>query len=77
MSPLVLFIMMVVACAAMLTAHVALVIGLAKHIPRYRALVAVFVPPLGAYWAIRAKQHVRGAAWILAAIVYVVLRLIG
>jgi len=77
MNPLVLFVMMVLACAAMLTAHVALVIGLAKHIPRYRALVAVFVPPLGAYWAIRAKQHVRGVAWIIAASAYVVMRLLG
>jgi hypothetical protein len=77
MNPLVLFIMMVLACAAMLTAHVAIVIGLAKHIPRYRALVAVVAPPLGAYWAIRAKQHVRGGVWIIATTAYLVLRLVG
>ena len=77
MSLRVLFILMVVSCAAMLTAHVAIVIGLATKPPRTRALLALVLPPLGAYWAIREKQRIRGITWIVAALLYVIARLLG
>jgi hypothetical protein len=77
MSPLVLFCLMVLSCALLLTAHVAIVVGLLACTPRYRALIAVVLPPLGAVWAIRGKQRLRGMVWFVAASVYVTVRLLG
>jgi hypothetical protein len=68
---------MVFSFASLLTAHVAIVIGLAGRAPRHRALVAVVLPPLGAVWAIRQKQWLRGVGWLVAALVYLVVRLLG
>ena len=77
MSPLFVLVLTVVSFAVLFTAHVAIVVGLAFKVPRWRAGVAVVVPPLGAVWAIREKQWVRGAVWLVAAAGYVVARLIG
>lgn len=77
MSPLVLFVCMVLSFAAMMTAHVAIVIGLAGRAPRYHALVAVVLPPLGAFWSFREKRFLRGAGWAIAAIAYLAVRLLG
>ncbi len=77
MSPLIAFGLMVVSFATLLTAHVAIVIGLAGKTPRVRALIAVVLPPLGAVWAIREKQRLRGGAWLLAAVVYALVRLLA
>ena len=77
MSQILLFSVMVGSFAALLTSHAAIVIGLAQRAPRYRALIAVFLPPLGAAWAIREKQRLRGVTWLLAAVVYLGTRLLG
>ncbi len=77
MSPLLFFVLMITSFATLLTAHIAIVIGLARKAPRWRALVAVVLPPVGAVWAIRDKQRLRGVAWFVAAVVYVVVRLLG
>jgi FtsH-binding integral membrane protein len=69
------FALIVSTFAVALTSHVAIVLGLMGKTPRWRALVAVFVPPLGAVWAIREKQRLRAAAWLVAAVAYVALRI--
>ena len=64
---------LVLAFAALVTAHVLLVLGLAARPPRWRALVALVVPPLAPWWG-RAAMRLRAAAWIVAALAYAVLR---
>ena len=60
--------------AALLTAHVALVWGLAWRRPRWRALVALPLAPLAPYWGARSGMHVRVAVWGVSAVAYIVLR---
>ncbi len=68
----VVMVVLIVAFAALVTVHVALALGLARRPPRWRGLVAFLVAPLAPFWGWRAKMHVRGALWIVAAGVYLV-----
>jgi hypothetical protein len=61
---------LVTAFALLLTAHVAIVVGLAMRTPRRRALVALVVPPLAPYWALREGMGARGTAWIVGLVLY-------
>jgi hypothetical protein len=61
---------LVLAFALLVTVHVAIVLGLAWRDPRWRALVALFVPPLAPYWALRGGMRVRGGIWIGCVVVY-------
>ncbi|HEX9295908.1 MAG TPA: hypothetical protein VF881_08730 [Polyangiaceae bacterium] len=61
---------LVLAFATLVTVHVAIVFGLAKEQPRWRAAVAFFVPPLAPYWALRGGMKVRGGIWIGSVILY-------
>jgi len=63
------------AFASFVTAHVALVAGLASHRPRSRALVAALALPLAPYWGAKWGMRGRAAAWGLSALLYVALRL--
>ena len=38
--------------------------------PRWRALLAFFVPPLAPYWALRSGMSARAAIWIGSVVVY-------
>ncbi len=64
---------LVVAFAALCTVHIAIVWSLAMHHPRWRALVALVVPPLAPYWALRGGMVVRGGIWIGSVILYTTL----
>jgi hypothetical protein len=64
---------LVVSFAALVTAHVAVVAGLAVREPRWRALVALAVPPLAPFWAIQSQCFVRSAAWVASAAAYAAL----
>ena len=68
----VLFAVVVVAFAALVTAHVWIAVGLLTRAPRWRAPLAFFVPPLAPYWALREKMRVRGVAWIAGFVTYVI-----
>jgi hypothetical protein len=68
-----LFAGLVLAFAALLTVHVAIVWSLARQHPRWRAAVAFFVPPLAPYWALRNGMVVRGGIWIGSVILYTTL----
>jgi hypothetical protein len=61
---------LVLTFAALVTVHLAIVLGLAWRDPRWRALVAFVVPPLAPYWALRSGMMVRGAIWIGSVVVY-------
>lgn len=53
-------------------AVVAISLGLARREPRWHAAVAIFVPPLGAWWSLRAGMHVRVWVWLGSAALYAV-----
>lgn len=76
MSDTVLFVVTVLAFAIGVTAHVTIVIGLARRPPRWRALAALIAAPLAPYWAVREKMRVRAAAWLVGAAVYAIARLV-
>jgi hypothetical protein len=60
---------LLVALAVQLTAHVALVVGLARRKPRWRALVAAIVPPLAPVWG-WSEMPKRARAWAIAFTAY-------
>jgi hypothetical protein len=60
----------VIAFAALATAHVTLVVGLASRPPRWRAGVAAIVAPLAPFWGLRAGMRVRSGIWMASAAVY-------
>ncbi len=68
------FVLLVVAFAACVTAHVTILLGLAARAPRWRALAALLVPPLAPYWAARERMWLRLVAWVAGALAYVALR---
>jgi hypothetical protein len=68
-----LFIGLIGAFAALCTVHVAIVWSLVKVHPRWRALVAFFVPPFAPYFALRSGMVVRGGIWIGSVILYTTL----
>lgn len=65
-------IFVVVAFAALVTAHVAVVHGQAKTRGRWPAVFALVVAPIAPYAAFRAGQPLRAFAWLTAAAGYVV-----
>jgi hypothetical protein len=67
---------LVVAFAAVVTTHVTLVAGLAARPPRWRALVALVVPPLAPYGGWTALRR-RSILWLAGAIAYVALRVVA
>jgi len=66
---------LVLSFAALITAHVAIVIGLALKEPRWRAAVALLVAPLAPYWAIASGMKARGWIWIGSVCLYAAARL--
>jgi len=65
---------LVLSFATLVTAHVTLVLGLAGHPPRWRALAALVVLPLAPWWGRSERMNARVAAWAVGAVGYVVLR---
>lgn len=63
---------LVVAFATFVTVHLAIAVGLVFRFPRWRAPVALVVPPLAAYWALRGGMRVRGALWLGSLLLYAV-----
>jgi hypothetical protein len=61
---------LLLAFATLVTVHVAITFGLAQQSPRWRALLAFFIPPLAPYWALRLGMTLRGTIWVAAVLVY-------
>jgi hypothetical protein len=51
-------------------AHAALLVSLALREPRYRALIALAVPPLAPYWAWQSGLKARVYLWAAALVIY-------
>ena len=62
--------LLVLSFAVLLTTHVALTIGLARRIPRGRAIAAFFALPLAPWWGWQERMRARTILWILAASCY-------
>lgn len=54
----------------LVTAHVALVVGLSLRSPRWRGLLALVVPPLAPYWGWEERMRVRAALWAFGLALY-------
>lgn len=77
MSDASVFVVLVLSCAAGVTAHVSLVWGLAHLAPRWRALVGLLCPPLAPLFGASERLFVRSGIWLLAWGVYLATRLRG
>jgi hypothetical protein len=71
-NDLVTIVALAIAFAILVTAHLAIVVGLLRRSPRWRAPVALVVPPLAPFWAWREKMRVRGIAWVVGGVAYVI-----
>lgn len=69
--------LLVVAFAWLLTVHVAIVFGLAKRAPRWRAAAAFLVPVLAPYWAWREQMRARAGMWLGGLLLYLVALLLA
>lgn len=70
MKDLALFVTTVLAFASLLTAHLAIAFALFGRDRRWRAFVALVVPPFAPYWALRERMTFRASAWLAGAIGY-------
>jgi hypothetical protein len=64
----------VLAFAFLLTAHLAIAVGLVAKKPRWRAPVALVVAPLAPFWAWREHMRVRAGVWAAGLVLYVIAR---
>jgi hypothetical protein len=62
------------AFSTFVTAHLALVFGLALRKPWWRALLALPFAPLAPYWGARTGMYVRTVVWVVSALAYLALR---
>lgn len=69
--------LLIIAFALALTMHVVIAFGLAQRRPRWRAAVALVVPPFAPYWAWQEQMRARAGLWIAAAVVYIVMLLLA
>lgn len=60
-----------IAVAVHLAAHLALIVGLARRRPRWKALAALVVPPLAPIWGWN-EMPKRAHAWTIAFAAYAV-----
>jgi hypothetical protein len=68
---LALYAAIVVSFAALVTAHAALVFGLARRTPHWRGPVGLVLAPLAPYWGFKAGLRVRSVLWLFALAAYV------
>jgi len=65
---------LVLAFAVLATTHVALLLGLARRAPRWRALFALLIPPLAPWWGWQERLCGRCAVWLASMALYAVTR---
>jgi hypothetical protein len=71
------FLALVVAFAALVTAHLSLVAALARTRAWWRAVVALVVVPLAPIWGYRERLRVRTGLWVASATVYIAARVLA
>jgi hypothetical protein len=69
--------MLVLGFAALVTAHLATLVGLAARRPRWHAPLALLLPPLAPYWAVRQGMLGRAVIWIASGALYAVARVLS
>lgn len=75
---LALYIVLVTALAAFVTAHIGLSATLVfAHKPRWRGLVALVVPPLAPVWGFVAKRWIWSGMWCAFLVLYVAARVVA
>ena len=77
MSDVVVFALVVLSFAVLATAHVTIAFGVRSRDGWKQALLAFFVFPLAPWLALRHRMRVRAVAWLGAAVVYVVARVLA
>jgi len=77
MRDLVLVIVLVTLFATAFTTHVAIVAGLARRSPRWRAAAAFVVPPLAPFWAFSERMRLRAVLWCVSLAAYLIALLIA
>ncbi len=65
---------LLVSFATLVTAHVVIVVRLGAREPRYRAPLALLVPPLAPYWAATNKWRRSEWCWLAAVLLYALSR---
>jgi hypothetical protein len=60
----------VLSFAVLVTAHLSIVVALARRAPRWRFVAALVVAPLAPYWAMKEQMYLRAGAWLAAALAY-------
>jgi hypothetical protein len=68
---------LILAFAGLVTAHVAIAVGLLGRAHRWRAPLALMIPPLAPYFAFGARMWVRAAVWTACLVAYGVTRWLG
>jgi hypothetical protein len=63
----------ILAFAALVTAHLAIAAALFMRPRRWRGVAALLLPPLAPYYALQEKMRARGIAWLAALAAYSVL----
>lgn len=74
MKDILLVALVVLAFAWVVTAHAAIVFGLVKKEPRWRAAVAFVVAPLAPVYAWREHMRARAVIWVVGVGVYLAAR---
>jgi hypothetical protein len=74
---LVVLVVLVGSFALLVTAHVALAVGLALRQPRWRGPLAFVVPPLAPWWGAQQRMRAWSAVWIGSLAVYLVARIVA
>ena len=67
---LVVLCVLVVSFALLVTAHVALSVGLALRRPRWRGPLAFLVPPLAPWWGMQQRMRAWSLLWIGSLAIY-------
>ena len=58
--------LLALALLSFVSAHLALVVGLALRAPRWHAAVALLVAPLAPFWGLRAGMRRLALAWLVS-----------
>jgi hypothetical protein len=66
-------ILLALAFAVFIAAHVALVVGILRAKSRPRAALAFLVPPLAPFWGHELGMTKRANTWLAALVIYIVL----
>lgn len=65
--------LLIVAFAFAVTVHTAIVFGLAKRKPRWRAPIALVIVVLAPYWAWRGQMRTRAVLWLGGVVLYAIM----